>query len=71
MKQEQRTITFTCDICRAENITPVSVLWKQTFGYRPVEPYGVTIEVRAFGDYCEHVCRVCATKAFEAAKEQR
>lgn len=69
MRQEEKVITFSCDMCGAENITPQKLRYTEVFGYSPVEPKGVKVILEAFGNsgYCEHICEACADKTMAAA----
>ena len=69
MRQEEKVITFNCDMCGAENIKPQKLRHTEVFGYTPTEPKGVRVILEAFGNsgYCEHICEACADKAMAAA----
>ena len=65
------TIEITCDVCGAEKISPVSAIHKEVFGHRQTHAFGVEIRAVPFGDYCTHVCALCAVRALAAAAEAR
>jgi len=69
MRQEEKVIMFSCDMCGAENITPQELRHTEVFGYTPVDPKGVKVILKAFGNngYCEHICESCADKTMAAA----
>jgi len=69
MKNEEKVITFSCDLCGTENITPQKLRHTEVFGYTPTEPKGVKVILEAFGNsgYCEHICATCADKTMAAA----
>lgn len=66
MKTTVTEISISCDCCGKKGIQPARLLWRETFGFRPIQAVGIDIIAEPFGEYCEHVCDECVQKALRA-----
>lgn len=65
------TISYTCDICNKEISGHYNTReYSHTTGFAPVDPVGIKLIARAFGDYKEDICEVCAEDAIIAIAEK-